>query len=119
MCIRDSYSRYGRLQRGNERHEEMARNNIPYVLDQSTWETWERGGNPTEALVDNWQAVGIIADFESIKILKKLKKGREMDPDDYINPEETAGKMKKLLELAQEFIVPVYDRERNELWSPE
>jgi len=116
--VSKDYSRYGRLQRGNERHEEMARENIPYVLDQSTWETWERGGNPTEALVDNWQAVGIIADFESIKILKKLNKGREMDPDDYINPEETAGKMKKLLELGQEFGVPVYDRERNEIWSP-
>ena len=115
--ISKDYSRYGRLQRGNEYHEEMARD-IPYVLDQSTWETWERGGNPTEALVDNWQAVGLIADWETIQVLKKLKKGREMDPDDYVDPEETAGKMKKLLELAQEFGVPVYDRERNELWSP-
>ena len=116
--ISKDYSRYSRLKRGNEYSEKMARD-IPYVLDQSTWETWERGGNPTEALVDNWRPVGLIADWETIKILKKLKKGREMDPDDYINPEETAGKMKKLLKLAQEFGVPVYDRKRNKLWSPE
>jgi len=112
LCPPHSFSSF------EEQQEEMARQ-IPYVLDQSTWETRQRGGNPTEALIDNWQAVGLIADWETIQILKKLKKGREMDPDDYVDPEETAGKMKKLLELAQEFGIPVFDRECNELWSPE
>ena len=116
--VSKDYSRYGGLKRGNEYAEKVARQ-TPYVLDQSTWETWERGGNPSEALVDNWKPVGLIADWETIKILRKQSKGRDMDPDDYINPEETAGKMKKLLELAQEFGVPVFDRERNVLWSPE
>ena len=116
--VSKDYSRYGKLQRGNEYHEEMAKD-IPYVLDQSTWETWERGGNPTEALVDNWKPVGLIADWETIKILRNLNKGRDPGFEDQINPDDAAGKMKKLLELAQEFGVPVFDRERNELWSAE
>ena len=107
--ISKDYSRYGKLKPELEFHQKTARN-IPYVLDQSTWQTWERGGNPTEALVDNWRAVGVIADWESIKILKRQSQ---------ITPEETAGSLKKLLELAQEFGVPIFDRDRNELWSPE
>jgi len=114
--VSKDYSRYGNLKRGTEFAEKTARD-IPYILDQSTWDEDVRGTN--EALVDNWEPVGIIPEWEIIKILEKQKKGRDWDPDDYPNPENTAGKLKKLLELAQEFGVPVFDRERNELWSPE
>ena len=110
------YSRYGKLERGNEFAEKLARN-MPYILDKSTWDEDVSGAN--EALVDNWKVVGIIPEWEIIQILTKLKKGRDPGYDDQISPEESAGKVKKVLELAQEFGAPIFDRDRNELWSPE
>ena len=39
--------------------EKMAKN-IPYVLDQSTWDPSKQHSETNEALVDNWRPVGII-----------------------------------------------------------
>ena len=102
------YSRYGRLQRGNEFAEDTARN-IPYVLDQSMWDSVRGGG---EALVDNWKPLGLIPDWEVIQIIGKLSRGRELD-------EDPPGRVGKLFKLAREMGVPIFDRERNEIWSPE
>ena len=111
--ISKDYSRYGKLKRGTDFGEKMARN-IPYVLDQSTWDEDVRGTN--EALVDNWRAVGIIPEWEIIQILKKQNKGRDVEDElEEIPP----GKLGQLMKLAQEFGVPIFDRERNVLWSPE
>ena len=106
------YSRYGRLKRSSELHREMARN-IPYVLDQSMWETVRAGG---EALVDNWKPHGLIPDYEIIQILKKQNKGRDVEDElEEIPP----GKLGQVMKLAQEFGVPIFDRSGNELWRPE
>jgi len=110
--VSKDYSRYGQLKRGNEYGEKMARN-IPYVLDQSMWDSVRGGG---EALVDNWKPLGLIPDWEIIQILKKQNKGRDVEDElEEIPP----GKLGQLMKLAQEFGVPIFDRERNELWSPE
>lgn len=110
--VSKDYSRYGNLKRGTGFGEKMARN-IPYVLDQSTWNTDVPGTN--EALVDNWKAVGIIPEWEIIQILKKQNKGRDVEDElEEIPP----GKLGQLMKLAQEFGVPIFDRERNKIWSP-
>jgi hypothetical protein len=106
--ISKDYSRYGQLKRGNEFAEDMARN-IPYVLDQSMWGLVRGGG---EALVDNWKPLGLIPDWEVIQIIGKLSRGRELD-------ENPPGRVGKLFKLAREMGVPIFDRERNEIWSPE
>ena len=100
--VSKDYSRYAKLKRGNEFHEKLARK-IPYVLDQSTW-------NPTsvnEALVDNWQAKGlIVVPQDIVEIIKD-------------NPEgDGIGWLKKAYEMAEAFDVPMYDTDRNVIWSP-
>jgi len=112
--VSKDYSRYGQLQRDNDFHQNMARN-IPYVLDKSTW---HKGiaNESNEALVDNWKPVGLIPDWEIIKILGKMNRDRDIEDElDEIPP----GKLGQLMKLAQEFGVPIFDRERNELWRPE
>ena len=106
------YSRYGQLKRGDEFAEKMARN-MPYVLDQSTW---HKGiaGETSEALVDNWKPIGLIPDWEVIQILKKMNKDQDLDDFGSVH----IGRMGRLRELAEVLNVPIFDRERNELWSP-
>ena len=104
--VSKDYSRYGQLTRGNEFAEKMARN-IPYILDQSMWNLEFGGG---EALVDNWKPVGLIPDYEVIQILKKLNKGRELD-------EDPPGRVGKIIKLAREIGVPIFDRSQKEIWS--
>ena len=105
--VSKDYSRYGQLTRGNKFAEKMARN-IPYILDQSMWNLQFGGG---EALVDNWKPVGLIPDHEVIQILKKLNKGRELD-------EDPPGRVGKIVKLAREIGIPIFDRSQNEIWSP-
>ena len=115
--VSKDFSRYGQLKRGDKFAEKMARN-IPYVLDQSTWHKEHApgvpgsGGETNEALVDNWKPVGLIPDWEIIKILEKTNKGQDLD-------EDPPGKLGQVMKLAQEFGVPIFDRERNKIWSPE
>lgn len=113
--VSKDYSRYGQLKRGNEFGEKMARDGIPYVLDQSTWKPGEARSN-NEALVDNWKPVGII-----------LTRGDEINAIsglDYIegtvgDVEEFAlGAIKQIMLTAIAFGVPVYDTERELLWDP-
>lgn len=106
--VSKNYSRYGQLKRGNEYMEKMARD-IPYVLDQSMWDSVSHGG---EALVDNWKPLGLIPDYEVIQILKKLSKGRDLD-------EDPPGRVGKIIKLAREIGVPIFDRSQNEIWSSE
>ena len=78
---------------------------------------WNKESSATnEALVDNWKAVGIIPEWEIIQILKKQNKGRDVEDElEEIPP----GKLGQVMKLAQEFGVPIFDRNRNVLWSPE
>lgn len=109
------YSRYGRLKRGTEFGEKMARENIPYILDQSTWDPSKTRTN-NEALVDNWRPVGIILtnpdevySVSGLDYVEGTKEGIE---------ESVIGITKKILLTALAFGVPVYDTKREMLWSP-
>lgn len=108
--ISKDYSGYGQLKPGNEFGEKMARN-IPYVLDQSTWDPSKNRSGVNEALVDNWRAVGVVvADKGFVKFVKHYA-----DKD----PSQAIGAMKELFKVATDFGVPIYDANRTELWSPE
>jgi hypothetical protein len=113
--VSKSYKNYGKLERGNEYMEAMA-NNIPYVLNQATWDPSKTKSN-NEALVDNWKPVGIILTRgDEINIMSGL---------DYIEGTKeaveesmSAGVMKKIMLTAIDLGVPVYDTERELLWDP-
>jgi hypothetical protein len=114
--VSKDYSRYGQLQRGNEYGEKLARN-MPYVLDQSTH---HKGiaGETNEALVDNWKPMGIVVGkwVKTIKLnVDGLEDERFKDQTGINQP----GVIGKIFKLAVEFGVPILDRDRNELWSPE
>jgi len=111
--VSKDYSRYGQLKRGNEYAERTAKK-IPYLLDQSMWNP---SGNNNEALVDNWKPVGIIlTKFDEIDIVSGLGyvEGTKEDIEEF-----TLGVTKQILLTALAFGVPVYDTERELLWSPE
>ena len=102
--VSKDYSRYGQLKRGDEFGERMARENIPYVLDQATW-------NPTdvnEALVDNWKALGVVVAGDLASHIEEID-----------GPDQTIGKAKQIFAVAEHFGLPIFDIDRNELWSPE
>ena len=110
--VSKDYSRYGGLKRGNEYAEKVAKQ-IPYVLDQSMWSP---AGSINEALVDNWKPLGIILtrpdEMDAISGLDYIE-GTKEDIE-----EEAIGVIKQIMLTALAFGVPVYDDEREELWSP-
>ena len=102
--VSKDYSRYAKLKRGNEFHEKLARK-IPYVLDQSTWNP----ASVNEALVDNWQAKGlIVVPQDIVEIIKDNPEGQG----------DSMGWLKKLYEMSEAFDVSIYDTNRNEIWTP-
>ena len=107
--VSKDYSRYDRLKRGNEYAEKTVRENIPYVLDQSTWDP--SVDEPNEALVDNWKAVGIVVTGRDI--IEAVQHYADSDPSQAI------GVMKELFKVSTDFGVPIFDTDRNELWRPE
>ena len=113
--VSKDYSRYGQLKRGTEFGEKMARENIPYILDQSTWDPSKTRTN-NEALVDNWKPVGIIlTNPDEVYTVSGLDyiEGTKEDIEEF-----AIGITKKILLTALAFGVPVYDTEREMLWSP-
>jgi len=111
--VSKDYSRYGQLKRGNEFHEKMAKD-IPYVLDQSTWDLHVGGTN--EALVDNWRPVGIILDRpDEARALSGMEyvEGTQEDIEEF-----AIGVIKQIMLTALALGVPVYDTDREVLWSP-
>jgi hypothetical protein len=114
--VSKNYKNYGKLERGNEYMEKMARDGIPYILDQSTWKGSEGGwGVVNEALVDNWKPVGIIVGTAN-NLIGSIKAFGDIDPEDIDTV--GAGVTKKIFEMAIEFKVPIYDLAQNVLWSP-
>jgi hypothetical protein len=112
--ISKNYKNYGKLERGNEYMEKMA-NNIPYILDQATWDPSKTKSN-NEALVDNWKPIGIILTREDeIYAISGLDyvEGTKEDVEEF-----ALGVIKKIMLTAIELGVPVYDTGREELWSP-
>ena len=124
--VSKDYSRYGQLKRGDEYMEKMARDGIPYVLDQSTWNPVNADWSNNEALVDNWRPRGIIVVKDDVvdailKAAEKLVSGGQSPPSgntakdiDYF----TAGVTKKIMLTSLDLGVPIYDTDRNKLWSP-
>lgn len=114
--VSKDYSRYGKLKRGDEFGEKMARDGIPYVLDQTTWNPVDPDWSNNEALVDNWRPVGIILtrgdEINAISGLDYVE-GTAEDVEEF-----AVGMIKKIMLTAIEFGVPVYDTEREVLWSP-
>ena len=113
--ISKDYSRYGQLKRDNDFSEKMARENIPYVLDQSTWSPNKTKSN-NEALVDNWKPVGIIlTNDDEINVITGLEyiEGTKEDIEEF-----TIGVIKQIMLTAVELGVPVYDTGREMLWDP-
>ena len=113
--ISKSYKNYGQLERGNEYMEKMA-NNIPYVLDQATWDPSKTKSN-NEALVDNWKPVGIILTRnDEINVMSGLDyiEGTKEDVEESMN----IGVVKKIMMTAIDLGVPVYDTDRELLWDP-
>jgi hypothetical protein len=111
--VSKDYSRYGQLKRGNEFGEKMAKN-IPYVLDQATWNP--AGFAMNEALVDNWKPVGIIlTNGDEINAISGMDyvEGTKEDIEEF-----ALGITKQIMLTALAFGVPVYDTEREILWSP-
>lgn len=100
--VSKDYSNFGALKKGNEFHEKMARK-IPYVLDQSTWNP----ASVNEALVDNWQAKGIIV------------APRDVVQEIIDNPDGGEDWLETTYDVARAFGVPLYDTDRNVIWSPE
>ena len=106
--------------------EKMARDGIPYILDQSTWNPSKTTSN-NEALVDNWRPRGIIVakDDVAAAILKTAKKlageggtppsGKIVKDIDYFS----AGVTKKIMLTSLDLGVPIYNTSRTILWSPE
>ena len=111
--VSKDYSRYGRLKRGTEFGEHQARN-IPYVIDQSTWEPRDWAAN--EALVDNWKPVAIVVSGEDTEYIEDVI--RWMDEGDSFE-EASVGNTKQVFRIAEKFGVPIIDENRNELWRPE
>lgn len=114
--VSKDYSRYGKLQRGNEYMEKMAIDGTPYVLDKATWNPGKTKSN-NEALVDNWKPIGIILDKpDEIHVLQGMDyvEGTKEDVE-----ESAMGVIKKIMLTSIDLGVPVYDTERDLLWSPE
>jgi hypothetical protein len=111
--VSKDYSRYGGLKRGNE-YAEMVAKKIPYLIDQSMWAP---EGETNEALVDNWKPVGIILsrgdEINAISGLDYIE-GTKEDIEEF-----ALGVTKQILLTALALGVPVYDTERDVLWSPE
>jgi len=108
------YSMYDAAERGNEKHEKLVSQKIPYVLDRSTWNP-SQTRSYNEALVDNWKPVGIVVtDNETIGIVSSLS---------YITNEQEAnkellGSMRRLVLFALKLGIPIYNDKKDMLWSP-
>ena len=111
--VSKDYSRYGQLERGNEYHEEMARN-IPYVLDKTMWDPDDWNSN--EALVDNWRPIGLVLTYDdqayAIQNMSDIKTQEDIE-------EFAIGITKQIMLTALNIGVPIYDLQKDELWSPE
>ena len=103
------YKKYAKLTPGDERSEKLAKD-IPYVLDQSTWDPSKTRSGVNEALVDNWRAVGIIASYDEVN--------PEFFQDLEDDPSAAIGSMRELMKVATELGVPIYGPDRKQMWSP-
>ena len=119
------YRKFSAAEKGNPAHEKVVRKEIPYILDQSTWDPSKTTSN-NEALVDNWRPKGIIVVKADVAdaILKTAKKlagegdtppsGKIVKDIDYFS----VGVVKTIMLASLDLGVPIYDADRRLLWSP-
>ena len=106
------FSRYDKLEPGNEYMEKMAKGH-PYVLDRSTWEPRATISN-NEALVDNWTPKAIVV-FSATRIqaaVYKVASGA-------LERSQLAGDASKIFKVAEKFGLPIVSPDRGVLWKPE
>lgn len=120
--VSKNYKNYGKLERGNEYMEKMAIDGTPYILDQSTWNPSKTKSN-NEALVDNWRPRGIIVAKDDVEnaILKTADKLVSRDASGHLTKDVdhfSAGVVKKIMLTSIDLGVPIYDINREVLWSP-
>ena len=113
--VSKNYKNYGQLQRGNEYMEKMARDGIPYILDQTTWDPNKTKTN-NEALVDNWKPMGIILNNDDeIEAIEEA--GFDVRTKDDIH-EFAIGVVKRIMMTSLSLGVPIYDTNREVVWDP-
>jgi hypothetical protein len=82
---------------------------VPYILDQETWGTTGSSKHANEALVDNWRARGIVATGNMANVLRGVAKDGQRP---------SVGIIGRLVDIAEDFGVPIVDDELNVIWSP-
>ena len=110
--VSKDYSRYGMLKKGTEFGEKMARENIPYVIDLSTWDPSKNYSGTNEALVGNWRPVGIVLGRPDFVAAVRYYAGKDWAKD-------AMGAIKHVFRTAENFGVPIYSIDREKLWDPE
>ena len=110
--VSKDYSRYGQLKRGDKFAEKMAKN-IPYVLDKTMWNPNDWYGN--EALVDNWKPIGLVLTYDDqVRAIENMIASETQEDIE----EFSIGVTKRILLTALKIGIPIYDLEKNEIWSP-
>ena len=111
--VSQDYSRYANLKRKDGMAEKVAKR-LPYILDETMWNPDDWRGN--EALVDNWRPVGIVVTYDDQAYA--LQSLSDLQTEEDIR-EFAVGNTKMILLAALEAGLPIYDLQKDELWSPE
>lgn len=93
-----------------EKAHEFVKRKIQYILDQ---ETFDPAAKANEALVDNWKPVGIVSSDPGISKLIGVQAGKDSS-----NLSNLTGEIKRVLELAQQLGVPIYNIDKQVIWRP-
>ena len=110
--VAKDFSRYDKLEPGNEYMEKMAKGH-PYILDRSTWDPSQTSSN-NEALVDNWTPKAIVV-FSGTRIQASVYKVAT----GALERSQLAGKLSEIFNVAEKFGLPIVSPDRGILWKPE
>ena len=110
---RQDYSSYAKhadkFAANPEKAHEFVKRKIQYVLDRETFDASSSRTN--EALVDNWKPVGVVSADRGISKLIEKQFGQDSS--------NLTGEIKRVLELAQQLGVPIYNIDKTVIWLPQ
>ena len=110
--VSQDYGRYANLKRKDGMAEKVAKH-LPYILDETMWDPNDWSGN--EALVDNWKPIGLVLTYDdqayAVQNMNDIKTKEDVE-------EFAVGITKQILLAALEIGVPIYDLQKDEIWSP-